>query len=316
MERIATRQGYAVALKKLVSNKNIVVLDADLSKSTKTEEFAKLCPERFFNIGIAEQDLIGTAAGLALTGKIVLASSFAMFASGRAWEQIRNSVTIDALNVKIIATHGGISVGPDGASHQALEDVAIMRVLPNMKVIVPSCAVSAEKLILEAIQMPGPFYIRLGRSNVPVITKEEQILNIGKGNILKQGSDILIITCGILTSEAIEASKVLETKGYSVGIVDMHTIKPLDVELIKKISKDYKKIVTVEEHSIIGGLGSAVAEVLAEISNNYKPDFLRLGVNDTFGQSAEMDILLEKYGLDAKGITNSIINWKRHTIEK
>jgi transketolase len=307
-ELMATRDGYGNALVKLGAERNdVVVLDADLSKSTRTEMFEKNYPDRFFNIGVAEQDLIGTAAGLALGGKTVFASSFAIFASGRAWEQIRNSVCIDKLDVKIVATHGGISVGPDGASHQAIEDITIMRVIPNIKVVVPCDGISAEKLILEAAETPGPFYIRLGRSKVPKIISVDQEIKIGKGIVLKEGEDVLIISCGMLTPEALGAADILKEKGISAGVVDMHTIKPIDIELLKQACKKYKKIVTVEEHSILGGLGGAVAEALMEIPGQ-KPDFLRLGLKDEFGQSGEMNQLIKAYGLDSEGIAKAISN--------
>jgi len=314
-EEISTRQGYANALVFLgKEKKDLVVVDADLSKSTRTEVFAKNHPERFFNVGVAEQDLIGTASGLAISGKTVFASTFAMFATGRAWEQIRNTVCFDELDVKIIATHGGISVGPDGSSHQAIEDIAIMRALPKMRVIVPSDAISTEKLIIKASQTKGPFYIRLGRANVPVLTDKAADVEIGKGIVLREGSDILIVACGVMVFEALKAADILKEKNISVGVIDMHTIKPLDTQLLDKFSKRYKKMVTIEEHSIVGGLGGAVAEYLSE-TDFFKP-FLRLGINDRFGQSGEMEILLEKYKLNAQGIAHSLIEWRRLPVEK
>ncbi len=313
---ISTREGYANALKKLgKENKKLIVIDADLSKSTRTAVFQQEHPERFFNVGVSEQDLMGTAAGFALSGKTVFASTFAIFATGRAWDQVRNTICFDELDVKIIATHGGISVGPDGSSHQALEDIAIMRVIPNMRIIVPCDAGSTEKLIIEASKTPGPFYIRLGRSNVPNITKDDEKIEIGKCREIKKGKDIVLIACGILVFEALKAAELLEGLGISAGVVDMHSIKPLDNGLLQDLIKKYKKIVTIEEHSIVGGLGSAVAEALME-SKDKPISFLRLGIDDQYGQSGEMMELFSKYHLDAQGIVDSINAWRRLPVEK
>jgi len=305
-KKIATRDAYGQALIELgKTNPDVVVLDADLSQSTKTAGFRKEYPERFFNMGIAEQNLIGTAAGLAATGKIPFASTFAMFATGRAFEIIRNSVGYPKLNVKICATHAGLTVGEDGASHQSLEDIACMRVIPNMTVIVPSDAVETKAAIHALAEKEGPAYVRLGRSGVPVINeKEDYKFQIGKGVQLKEGTDATIIATGIMVSEALEASKQLEEKGLKVRVINIHTIKPIDEEIIIKAAKETGKIVTAEEHNIIGGLGSAVAEVVTE---NHPVPVKRIGTKDTFGESGKPDELLKKYGLTAEDIANAVL---------
>ena len=305
-KKIATRDAYGQALIELgKTNPDVVVLDADLSQSTKTAGFRKEYPERFFNMGIAEQNLIGTAAGLAATGKIPFASTFAMFATGRAFEIIRNSVGYPKLNVKICATHAGLTVGEDGASHQSLEDIACMRVIPNMTVIVPSDAVETKAAINALAEKEGPAYVRLGRSGVPVINeKEDYKFQIGKGVQLKEGTDATIIATGIMVSEALEASKQLEEKGLKVRVINIHTIKPIDEEIIIKAAKETGKIVTAEEHNIIGGLGSAVAEVVTE---NHPVPVKRIGTKDTFGESGKPDELLKKYGLTAEDIANAVL---------
>ncbi|MGI6144868.1 MAG: transketolase family protein [Clostridia bacterium] len=304
MEKMATREGYGKALAKLGAEyPDIVVLDADLAKSTKSYEFCKHYPERFFNMGIAEQNLMGTAAGLAASGKIVFASTFAIFATGRAFEQIRNSIAYPNLNVKIAASHAGLTVGGDGATHQAIVDISIMRSLPNMTVIAPADGIEAEKAVMAAVQYEGPVYIRLGRSAVPVIYGEEHEFKIGKASQLRDGQDVTIFACGIMVKESLQAAEELAGEGISVRVINMATIKPLDEEAIIRAAKETGAIVTAEEHSIIGGLGSAVAEVLVE---NAPVPLVRVGVKDTFGESGEPDELLEKYGLTVKEIKEAV----------
>ena len=297
---MATRDAYGEALKELgKTNKDIIVLDADLSGSTKTAIFKKEFPERFFNVGIAEQNLIGTAAGLSTAGKIPFASSFAMFATGRAFEIIRNSVCYPNLNVKIAATHAGLMVGEDGATHQALEDISIMRTLPNMVVLSPADGVEAKQCIYKAAEYKGPVYIRLGRSKVPVIFDEDYKFEIGKGVELKKGNDIALIATGIMLEKALVAAEELSKEGISARVINISTIKPIDEDIIIKAAKETKGIVTVEEHSIIGGLGSAVTEVVSENAPTYVE---RIGTMDVFGESGDGNELLEKYGLNVKNI--------------
>lgn len=293
---MATRDGYGKALVELgKENENVVVLDADLSKSTKTAEFGETYPERFFNAGVAEQNLIGLAAGLSTTGKIPFASSFAMFATGRAFEIIRNSIGYPQLNVKVCATHAGITVGEDGASHQALEDISCMRTIPNMTVIVPSDGVEAMSAVKKIAEYKGPVYLRLGRLAVPVINDQDNYeFEIGKGITLKEGGDITIIATGLMVHEALKAAESLEEKGVEARVLNLHTIKPIDQELIIKAAEETGAVITAEEHNIIGGLGSAVAEVLSE---NMPVLLKRIGVEDTFGESGKPAELLEKYGL-------------------
>lgn len=304
-ESIATRDAYGKTLVSLgKENENIVVLDADLSKSTKTALFGEAFPERFFNMGIAEQNLIGTAAGLAASGKIPFASTFAMFASGRAFEPIRNSVAYPRLNVKIAATHAGLTVGEDGASHQCIEDIALMRAVPNMTVICPADGVETEAAVRAAAMHKGPVYIRLGRSKVPaVFDKEKYIFEWGKGVTVREGKDAAIVATGIMVPVAMEAASELERRGINVRVIDIHTIKPIDRELIIEAARETGAIVTAEEHSIIGGLGSAVAEVLSE---NIPVPMKRIGVKDAFGESGTAEDLLEKYGLTAKNIVEEV----------
>jgi len=304
-KKIATRDAYGEALKELGKmNKNVVVLDADLSKSTKTAVFQAEYPERFINVGIAEQNLIGTAAGLAAAGKIPFASSFAMFATGRAFEIIRNSVAYPKLNVKVAATHAGLTVGEDGASHQSIEDISIMRTLPNMVVINPADGVEAKAAVIKAAEYKGPVYIRLGRSKVPVLYDEKDYqFELGKGVLLGKGSDVTIIATGIMVSMALEARQKLEEEGISVRVINIHTIKPIDKNIIIDAARETGAIITAEEHSIIGGLGSAVAEVLAE---NYPVYMERIGVQDTFGESGDGDELLKKYGLSPEKIIEAV----------
>ncbi len=299
-EKVATRAAYGKALAELGDvNDKIVVLDADLSKSTKTNDFRVKHPDRFFNMGIAEQNLMGVSAGLATSGKIPFASTFAVFAAGRAFEIIRNSICYPKLNVKVCATHAGLTVGEDGASHQAIEDIAIMRSLPNMTVVCPADSVSTEALIKAVAEYYGPVYVRLGRSGVPVIYDENQKFELGKANTIEDGSDITIIATGIMVSEALEASELLAKEGISARVIDMHTIKPIDKDVIIKAARETKAIITAEEHNILGGLGSAVAEVVSE----YAPTkVLRIGVEDTFGESGKPNELLAKYNLNAEKI--------------
>jgi transketolase len=302
--KIATREAYGKALVKLgAENKDIVVLDADLSKSTQTALFAKEFPERFFNIGIAEQNLIGTAAGLAAAGKIPFASTFAMFATGRAFEQIRNSVAYPALNVKVAATHAGISVGEDGASHQSVEDIAIIRAVPNMTVLVPADATETEKAVRAAVAMQGPVYLRLGRLALPVLFDESYKFEVGKANTVREGSDVTVIACGLMVGPAIEAAEQLAAENIKVRVINMGTLKPIDRDVIVKAAQETGAIVTAEEHSIIGGLGSAVAEVLVQTQPAVQE---MVGIKDTFGESGVPAELLEKYGLTTREVVAAI----------
>ena len=300
MTSVATRDAYGEALAALgQENENIVVLDADLSKSTKTCDFKKAVPERFFNMGIAEQNMIGTAAGFAAAGKTPFASTFAVFAAGRAYDQIRNSIAYPNLNVKIAATHAGLTVGEDGGSHQMLEDIALMRALPNMTVIVPADGIETKQVIKAAAELEGPVYIRLGRPKVPVLFGDDYKFEIGKGVVLKEGTDVTLIGTGIMVSKAMEAAELLAAEGISAAVVNISTIKPLDAELIIAQAQKTGAVVTCEEHTICGGLGSAVAEVLVE---NCPVPMARVGVEDKFGESGLPDELLEKYGLSASNI--------------
>ena len=305
VKKIATRESYGNALVELgKEHDNLVVLDADLAEATKTGMFKKAFPERHIDCGIAESNMIGIAAGLASTGKVPFCSSFAMFAAGRAFEQVRNSVGYPHLNVKIGATHAGISVGEDGASHQCNEDIALMRVIPGMTIINPSDDVEAKAAVKAAYEMEGPVYLRFGRLAVPVINdRPDYKFEIGKGIVLREGSDVTIIATGLEVNESLEAAKMLEADGISAQVINIHTIKPLDTELVVSAAKKTGKVVTVEEHSVIGGLGGAVAETLAE---QCPTKMLRIGVMDTFGESGPAVKLLEKYGLDAAGISGKI----------
>lgn len=300
MSKQATRDAYGLALVELgKENENIVVLDADLSKSTKTCNFKDAYPDRFFNMGIAEQNLLGVAAGLAAAGKVPFASSFAVFAVGRAYDQIRNSIAYPKLNVKIAATHAGLTVGEDGGSHQMLEDVALMRALPNMTVIVPADGVEAKAAVLAAAEYKGPVYIRLGRSKVETIFDENYKFRIGKGVVVKDGIDVTLFACGIMVETALKAAELLASEGINAAVVNLSTIKPLDTALVVKMAEQTKAAVACEEHNIYGGLGSAVAECLAE---NYPIPMERVGVEDKFGQSGLPDELLKAYGLTAENI--------------
>lgn len=305
VKKIATRESYGNALTALGrEHDNLVVLDADLAEATKTGIFKKEFPQRHIDCGIAEANMIGIAAGLASCGKVPFCSSFAMFAAGRTFEQIRNSVGYPHLNVKIGATHAGISVGEDGATHQCNEDIALMRTIPGMTIINPSDDIEAKAAVKAAYEMEGPVYLRFGRLAVPVINdREDYHFEIGKGVVLQEGADLTIIATGLEVNEAMEAAKLLAQDGIRAEVINMHTIKPLDAELVARSAAKTGKVVTVEEHSIIGGLGSAVAEVLAE---KQPAKLLRIGVEDRFGESGPAVKLLEKYGLDAASIYNKI----------
>lgn len=297
----ATRESYGTALAELANeNTNIVVLDADLSKSTKTANFKAVAPERFLNMGIAEANMMGVAAGLSTCGKIPYVSTFAMFAAGRAFEQIRNSICYPNLNVKICATHAGLTVGEDGASHQSIEDISLMRSIPNMIVINPADDIETEAAIKAISKIQGPCYVRLGRMAVATVNdKENYKFEIGKGVTLSEGKDVTIIATGIMVEAALEARDILFKEGISSNVINIHTIKPIDRELIVKAAKETKAIVTAEEHSIIGGLGSAVSEVLCE---EFPVPVVKVGVNDVFGESGKPDELLKAYGLTANDI--------------
>ena len=303
--KIATRQSYGEALKQLgAENKKIVVLDADLSTATKTEKFAKEFPNRFFDMGISEQDMIATAAGFATCNKIPYASTFAVFAAGRAYDQIRNSVCYPNLNVKICATHAGITVGEDGATHQMLEDISLMRTLPNLKVFSPSDDTETKYIINEISKVEGPCYVRLSRLSTPIIYDENEKFEIGKAKQIGEGEDATIFATGVCVAEAIKAMEKLKQEGINVRVVDIFTIKPIDKETIVKCAKETKKIITVEDHSIIGGLGSAICEVLAE---EYPSKVTRLGIKDTFGKSGNATELMNYYGIDSEAIYNEVV---------
>lgn len=303
-DKIATRDAYGKTLLTLgAENPNVVVLDADLSKSTKTADFAKTYPERFFNMGIAESNLLGTAAGLAAAGKIPFASTFAIFAVGRAFEQIRNSIAYPKLNVKIAATHAGITVGEDGGSHQAIEDVAIMRAVPNMVVLVPADGEETRQVIMAAAQYNGPVYIRMGRLAVPVLFGEDYRFEIGKANVLKEGTDVAIMANGVMVALALEAAAELVSEGISVSVVNVASVKPLDAETIVRIAAQTKAVVAAEEHNIIGGLGSAIAEVLGE---KQPTPLVRVGLHDTFGESGHPQELMKKYGLTKTDLVQAV----------
>jgi len=304
LDKQATRDAYGKALVELGQlHDNIVVLDADLSKSTKTADFAKAFPERFINAGIAEQNMVGMAAGLAAAGKVVFASSFAIFATGRAFEQVRNSLAYANLNVKICATHSGITVGEDGGSHQSVEDIAVMRSIPNLSVIVPADGVSTRLALFRLYEQPGPVYLRLGRPALPLLYKDDTDFQIGRGIELRQGRDATVIACGGMVSLALEACRILAEEGIQVSLVDMHTIKPLDQDLIIRKAKETGAILTVEEHNIIGGLGGAVCEAVSE---NYPIPVKRMGIEDVFGQSGKPDELMQYYGLTVDKIVQNI----------
>lgn len=301
----ATRAAYGHVLKtEVYKNPNVVVLEADLGNATKSNAFKEVAPERYFNMGISEQDLIGTAAGFAAAGKIPLASTFAVFATGRAFEQVRNSVCYPKLNVKICATHAGLTVGADGGSHQAIEDISLMRTLPNMTVINPADAKEAEAAVLAAIDYQGPVYIRLGRAETKDIHDDSYHFEWDKAEVLRQGSDVSIFATGIMTAKALDAAETLAKQGVQAEVINVHTIKPLDEETVIASAKKTGKVVTAEEHSIIGGLGSAVAEVLARQCPT-KQAFV--GVQDSFGESGSPNDLLEKYGLTTEAIVKAAV---------
>ena len=295
----STREGYGKALEELGKNKKIVVMTADLGESTKTNYFKKKYPKRHIEVGVAEQNLVTVASGIAATGKIPLISSFAIFCPGRSWEQIRTTICYNNQKVIIAGGHAGITTGEDGATHQALEDIALMRVLPNMTIIVPCDYIEAKKATIEATKIKGPVYIRLGREKTEIITKEKNKFKIGKAEIIKKGKDIAIIACGIMVEEAIKAGKELEKKGIKAMIINNHTIKPLDEKTILKAAKKCKKIITAEEHQIAGGLGSTITEFLSE---KYPIPIKRIGIKDKYGESGKPEELKKKYGLTSKEI--------------
>ena len=305
-KKIATRQSYGEELAKLgEENEKIVVLDADLSTATKTEIFAKKFPDRFINVGIAEQNLMGIAAGLSTFGKIPYASTFAVFAAGRAYEQIRNSIAYPKLNVKIVATHAGITVGEDGATHQMLEDIGLMRGLPNMTVMCTSDDIQTKWAVRGISKIDGPVYLRLCRMATPVIYDVDTKFEIGKGVQIGKGTDASIIATGVTVSEALKAKEILKENGLDVRVIDIHTIKPIDKELIVKCAKETKRIITVEDHNIIGGLGTAVSDVLSE---EYPAKVEKMGMPDCFGRSGKADELLRYYKIDSTAIVNKLLN--------
>ncbi len=294
-DKIATREGYGSALVELAEQYDFVVMDADLAEATKTAKFKKAYPERFFDCGIAEGNMMSVAAGIATTGKTVFASSFAMFAAGRAFEQVRNSIGYPHLNVKIGATHAGITVGEDGATHQCNEDIALMRTIPGMTIVNPADAIEAKAATEAAINTSGPFYLRFGRYAVPVINDTPDYkFELGKGRTMADGSDVTIVATGLMVSMALEARALLSEKGICARVINIHTIKPIDAEIITKAAKETGAIVTAEEHNIIGGLGSAVAEVVGEST---PVPVVRVGMKDTYGHSGSVPALLEEYGL-------------------
>lgn len=304
-EQLYPREVYGKTLVEIGrQNKNLVVLDADLSSSTKTATFRKEFPDRFFNFGVAEQNMMGSAAGLASCGKVVFVSTFAIFATGRAWDQVRNSIAYNNFNVKIVATHAGITVGPDGASHQAIEDITLMRVLPNMRVIVPCDGPQTADAVAAAASTPGPFYIRLGRTKFTTIENKPAFV-LGKAELLREGSDVTVIACGITVIEALAASDALAAQGIRCRVLNLHTIRPLDQEAVLKAARETKGIVVCEEHSVIGGLASAVDEVVSE---HAPTRILRLGIKNRYGQSGEPADLLKEYGLTSADIQKAALS--------
>jgi transketolase len=304
-QKIATRDAYGDALVALGKRRSdVVALDADLSGSTKTSKFAKAFPDRFFNIGIAEQDMMGTAAGLAIGGKLPFASTFAVFATGRAWEQVRQSICYPNLNVKIVASHSGVTVGEDGGSHQSLEDIAVMRVIPNMTVIVPADAVETAQVIDAVAEHNGPCYVRVGRNKVPVLFGPDYRFRIGRAHVFHEGKDAVIIATGIMVAEALKARDLLRAEGIDAGVINLSTIKPIDSAAVIAAAKRCGAVVTAEEHSIVGGLGSAVAEVLSESA---PVPLVRIGVRDQFGTSGDPDSLLAHFKLSAADIKAGVL---------
>lgn len=305
MAKMATREAYGKALAELIlEDKKVVVLDADLSKSTKTADAKAVCPERHFNVGIAEGNMMGVAAGLASCGNTVFASSFAMFATGRAYEQVRNSIGYTHLNVKICATHAGITLGEDGASHQSIEDISLMRGIPGMTVIQPCDDIETKQVIKAISKINGPCYVRLGRSAVDTVNSEDYVFELGKGSVLRKGNDITLVATGMMVQQALLAANTLSEQGIDVSVINIHTIKPLDETLILEYAKKSKLVVTCEEHSKYGGLSSAVAETL---SKNYPVKMAVVAINDTFGESGTPNALIEKYGLTAKDIVRTVL---------
>ncbi|MGC8970925.1 MAG: transketolase family protein [bacterium] len=303
MDKLAMRDVYGETLLELGKlYPNLVVLDADVSKSTKTINFAKVFPDRFFDVGIAEANLMGIAAGVASTGKIVFASTFAVFASGRAYDQVRQSIAYPNRNVKIVATHSGVTAGEDGAMHQAFEDIALMRSIPNMRVIVPSDGVETKEVVKKVAELPGPFYVRLARPATPVIFDESYKFELGKGRVLREGRHGVVIACGIMTYIALESAELLLKDGIDIGVVSMSSIKPIDVDLISELSQRYEYVFSCEDHNIIGGLGSAIAEVLPPT----KAKLIRIGINDEFGDSGKFEELLRFYRLDSISVAEKI----------
>lgn len=299
-EMMLTRQGWADALLELgEKNPNVVVLDADLAKSTLTCLFKDKFPDKFFDMGIAEQNMINTAGGLSLTGLIPFVSTYGVFVSGRAWEQIRTSICYGELNVKLGGAHGGISVGPDGATHQALEEIAIMRVIPNMTVLIPTDYYETKKAVLAAARINGPVYIRFGREKVPVVTSPDTPFEVGKAITMREGTDLTIVACGVMVAEALDAAEELAKEGINAEVINLHTIKPIDKDALIQSVKKTGCLVTAEEHQLAGGMGSAVLEVLAQ---NYPVPTEMVGINDTFGESGKPIELMEKYGLTSKEI--------------
>ena len=304
-KQAAMRDAYGDALLELgAENKDVVVVGADTTGSLKSGVFASKYPERFFNVGIAEQNLVSIAAGLALAGKVAFAGTYAIFVPGKSVDQIRNNIAYPNLDVKIVCSHGGISVGPDGASHQQVEDIAIMRAIPRMKVIVPADAPSTKGVVKAIAAIPGPFYVRLTRPSTPIVYDSGFEYRLGEANVLSDGSDVALFACGIMVPEAMKAAEALKARGVSPAVVDIHTIKPIDADTVVKFAKKCGRVVTAEEHNVIGGMGSAVAEVLGERSPTMMK---RVGVMDTFGESGDAAELLKKYGLTAKDIEEAAL---------
>ena len=303
MNKLAMRDVYGEVLVELGKiYPDLVVVDADVSKSTKTIGFARTFPDRFFDVGIAEANLMGISAGIASTGKIVFTSTFSVFASGRAYDQVRQSIAYPGRNVKIVSTHCGLTAGEDGAMHQSFEDMALMRSIPNMRVIAPCDGVEVKSVLKNIAEIPGPFYVRLARPATPVIFEESYEFKLGRGTVIKEGKEGVIIACGLMTAIALEASDILSKEGINIGVVSMSSIKPVDTELIKNLSEQYKFIFSCEDHSIIGGLGSAIAEVLPPTDAT----LIRLGMEDEFGDTGKFEELLRFYRLDAESIAEKI----------